>query len=127
MLHVPKLRQPDDTSCLPTCIEAVLSYLGYDCSPSEVRDWCHATVSGCDSDLAVQGLRDAGLDAALNQCSLADLGELIDAGYPPIILLNEAGDWYHAVVVCEITETQIVLMDPRTGDYQRLSHEALQE
>ena len=63
MLRVPRLRQPDDTSCLPTCVEAVLQFLGYDCSYSEVREWCHATPSGCDADLAIQGLHLAALKA----------------------------------------------------------------
>jgi ABC-type bacteriocin/lantibiotic exporter with double-glycine peptidase domain len=125
MLHVPKLRQRNDTSCLPTCVESVLQFLGYDIAPSEVAGWCHTTLSGCDVDLAVQGLRDAGFDASLSQCSVADLSELIDVGHPPIIILKEVEGWTHAVVVCDITDSKVVLMDPRTGGYQLLTHEEL--
>jgi ABC-type bacteriocin/lantibiotic exporter with double-glycine peptidase domain len=127
MLPVPKLRQPDETSCLPTCIEAVLRFLGYGCSPAEVREWCYTTNSGCDADLAVQGLRDAGYDATLGQVTIADLREMLDSGYPPIIVLPEGDGWYHAAVVCDISAAGFVLMDPRIGDYQFLPHESLLE
>ena len=127
MLRVPRLRQPDETSCLPTCVEAVLRFLDYDCSAAEVREWCYTTKSGCDADLAVQGLREAGFDAMLGQPTLADLREMLDAGYPPIIVLREIDGWYHAAVVCEINAAGFVLMDPRIGDYQYFSVEAVLE
>jgi len=122
MLRVPTLRQPSETACLPTCVEAVLRYHGHACDSDEVRHWCHTRLEGSDADLAVQGLNDAGIDAELLQCgTLDDLRRLIEEDRPPIVLLWEGGGWYHAVVVCEADEASVVVMDPIPGSYVTVS------
>jgi ABC-type bacteriocin/lantibiotic exporter with double-glycine peptidase domain len=126
MLRVPKLRQPDASSCLPTCVCAVLQFLAYDCDYEEVRLWCHTSRTGCDADLASQGLIEAGIDAHVEQSTLEDLAELIERGLPPIIMLDESGSWYHAVVVCDVDSARVVVMDPRIGDYHTLSVDELE-
>jgi ABC-type bacteriocin/lantibiotic exporter with double-glycine peptidase domain len=116
MLHVPIRRQPDDTSCLPSCVDAVLGFFGMDVEHAQVREWCHTTAVGSDVDLAIQGLNDAGVDAELRQCeSLDELEELLSEGRPPIVALSEGGSWSHSVVVCGMDEATVTVMDPRFG------------
>ena len=122
MLRVPARRQPDSVSCLPTCVEVVLDFLGYHTEASENRRWCYTTRVGSDVDLAIQGLDDAGVDAELLQCdSLERLRDLIAEGRPPIVLFPEGGSWSHSVVVCSVDDAQVTIMDPRAGDYVALS------
>jgi ABC-type bacteriocin/lantibiotic exporter with double-glycine peptidase domain len=126
MLRVPRLKQPDSTSCLPTCVEAVLRYHGYAANAARIREWCYTTSRGSDADLAVQGLNEAGIDAELLQCgSLAEIRELLDQGRPPIVLLFEVGDYYHTVVVCDLDGDVFTFMDPRTGEYVQASAQEL--
>jgi ABC-type bacteriocin/lantibiotic exporter with double-glycine peptidase domain len=121
MLSVPASRQPDDVSCLPTCIQAVLAFLGREPDPGLVEDWCHLTPLGCDVDLAIQGLNDAGIDAELRQCeSLGELEEMLSEGQPPVAILTEGDGWSHSVVVCALDSKSVTVMDPRLGAYTRI-------
>lgn len=118
MLRVPRLRQPDPTACLPTCVLCVLRYYGHAAEYRDVRAWCHSTPSGSDPDLAVQGLADAAVDAQLLQCSSEEeLRELIEDGVPPIAALALGNGYYHTVVVCGVGENSVTVMDPMAGDY----------
>lgn len=118
MLRVPTLRHPDETSCLPTCVESVLQFLGYPATHEEVRRWCHTRPEGSEADLAVQGLGEAGFDAVLVQCTfLAELEERVLEEQPPIVVLAEGEGWYHCVVVCGVDPAALTVMDPRVGIY----------
>lgn len=124
MLRVPHRRQVDSVSCLPACVEAVLAYLGRDVPTEVVRRWCRTSAAGCDNDLAVQGLSDAGIDAELLQCEeLADIEECLDAGRPPIVMLAVGDGWCHAVVLCGVSEDRVTCMDPIVGEYVELARE----
>jgi len=128
LLAVPALRQPDATACLPTCVEAVLLFLGYAVTHREVYGWCHATPSGSDSDMAVQGLMDHGFDAELLQVdSLDTLAEYVEEGRPPIVVLVQPGGGIHAVVVCGLTREGVSVMDPAFGRLMTIpQHDFLQ-
>lgn len=120
MLNVPARRQPDETACLPTCVEAVIAFFGRSITTADVRRWCRTTAAGSDVDQAIQGLEDAGVDAELLQLSSRDdLIEMLDAGRPPIAILAEGPGWSHAVVVCDLDEHSVTFMDPRIGGYTR--------
>jgi ABC-type bacteriocin/lantibiotic exporter with double-glycine peptidase domain len=122
MLLVPTRRQPDDVSCLPTCVLAVLEFLGREIEFADALRYCHTTAVGSDVDLAVQGLTAAGFDADLQQSgSLDDLSEWIAEGQPPIVALSLGDGWSHTVVVCDVTETSVTVMDPEVGRYVELS------
>jgi ABC-type bacteriocin/lantibiotic exporter with double-glycine peptidase domain len=106
-------------------VASVLSFLGYDVDPSDIRRWCHTTIVGSDADLAVQGLVEQGIDADLLQChSVEELEVLLAEGRPPIGALTLGGSRSHAVVVCDIQADAVVVMDPMVGDYVRVSREA---
>jgi ABC-type bacteriocin/lantibiotic exporter with double-glycine peptidase domain len=90
MLFVPKLRQPDGVSCLPTCIQAALAFHGRQQELGELRARCAATSVGSNADLAVHRLNDAGYDAELAQIDcLEEPEETLSAGLPPIVLVSE--------------------------------------
>ena len=125
MLAVPLRKQEDETACLPTCVAAVLGFLGYEPPIDDVRYWCRTTERGSDVDLAIQGLNDAGVDAELLQCATLDeLQPLLDEGRRPIVILSQGGGWSHSVVVCAIEPEAVVVMEPRTGGYLRIGREA---
>lgn len=118
MLRVPLVRQPDNRSCLPACCVSVLRWQGLDVCFEEVARWCHLRITGCDGDLAVQGLRDSGLDVALHQiASVDDIAAAIDDGFAPIAIIATDDFTSHAVVVCDVRAGEIVVMDPARAEY----------
>jgi hypothetical protein len=60
MLQIPRLRQPDEVTCLPTCVRSVLVYRGHPVSDAEVADACRVSRRGAVLDLARDGLSEAG-------------------------------------------------------------------
>lgn len=118
MLRVPTLRQPDDVTCLPTCIRAVLAYHGRRVTSRDAADMCRTHEAGSGVVHALDALVDAGLDADLLQFdSVDDLTDLVTDGRPVIALLRHRGGGYHAVVVCGVTQDAVTIMDPAPGEY----------
>ncbi len=73
-----------------------------------------------DADL-VQAIRDRGWRAERLDGSLARLREEIDAGRPPMLLLEDRPQRYHFVVAVSADAEGVVLHDPAWGPSRRLS------
>src|SRR5882724_3878689 len=61
--HFLPLRQPlGSNSCFPTTVLAILLWHGETVTLEEVSEWCLEDQDGCVLDLALDGLREAGID-----------------------------------------------------------------
>ncbi len=121
MLQVPRIPQPDDVTCLPACVRAVLAYWGQSLSDAEAAALCRTFLRGTLLDVAVRGLADAGIDADLRQFDSTDeLAELLDEGRPVIVILRHPAGGLHAVVVCDVDASVVTIMDPAVADYRTL-------
>jgi len=128
MLPVPRYRQRDPISCLPTCVHAVLEYRHGEnaITYEDVFEACCLDSKGAVVDLAIQGLQEAGWDLGiLTYQDLASIKELVDIGDPVVVIRaviqqgsNSLG---HAVVVCALDDSSITVMDPAVGDYITLA------
>jgi ABC-type bacteriocin/lantibiotic exporter with double-glycine peptidase domain len=120
MLKVPCERQLDDASCLPTCIYAVLSYKGEPISYEEIAQACSLDPLGAVFEIAIDGVQQAEFDVrVVDSLDFDELRAELDQGNPMIALVSMGPKKAHAVVVCEVTETEVVVMDPQIGDYTR--------
>ena len=133
--NFPLLQQsPGSNGCLPTAVRAVLLWAGERVTAAEVSEWCGEDSNGCLLDLAVDGLRIAGIDVQeLTAPTEAEALELLrttimdeDNPLPVVItLLNPflAVPLDHAVVLVGVEQTftltgeyeTVTFMDPLTG------------
>lgn len=120
MLWVPRRRQPDRVSCLPTCVWAVLEFEGQDVTFDEVVAACLLGSHGAVLELALQGLREADWDVqVVDDFDLELIQEALDEGRPLITTIRSADrePMAHAVVVCAIGRQDVIVMDPLVGEY----------
>lgn len=124
MLRVPKLRQPDSISCLPTCIHSALIYLYGEAAPAyeEVVEACRLDLRGAVDELAFYGLQQCEWEVrVLLDPSPAAIRDEIEDDRPVIVLLDRGvalGQMMaHAVLACGVTDSGLFVMDPEVGEY----------
>ena len=125
MLYVPRLRQPDDVSCLPTAVTSVLRFHGYPADYADVADACKLGPLGALQEISLQGLLEAGYEVeVMSEFDSSSLSDALEQERPVIVTLMGGplapGSFGHAVVACGLDEDAVTVMDPARGDYVRV-------
>ena len=127
ILDVPRRRQPDGVTCLPTCVWCVLTFQGYRVDLDDVIEACRLDTLGASDELALQSLREQWDIDEVREFDRSSIRDALDDSRP-LILTYEVGEvglhsLGHAVVICGATDDAIVVMDPLFGDYQTIPWE----
>jgi predicted double-glycine peptidase len=86
LLNVPDVRQPTDSSCGPTSLQAVLAYYGTDVRVDELINMTNSSENGTAPDNIAQAARELGFNAEIKEnMTLQDLQQNINQGAPIII------------------------------------------
>jgi ABC-type bacteriocin/lantibiotic exporter with double-glycine peptidase domain len=99
----------------------VLGSFGVDISESELRTRCDCTPYGTDALMAVDAVRALEfVKTAKYTLSLAGLRTVVTDGHYPIVFVDlnpiDGLDAIHAMVVVEVSEQEIVVLDPLQGE-----------
>ena len=99
----------------------VLGSFGVDISESELRTRCDCTPYGTDALMAVDAVRALEfVKTAKYTLSLAELRTVVTDGHYPIVFVDlnpiDGLDAIHAMVVVEVSEQEIVVLDPLQGE-----------
>lgn len=124
LLNVPDVRQPTNSSCGPTCLQAVLAYYGTDMRIEVLINMTNCSENGTEPDNMAQAAQDLGFNAEIKEnMSLQDLQQNINRGTPTIIVCqawkdNNTTSWkddnedgYYMVVI-GIDSQNIYFEDP---------------
>lgn len=125
MLYVPRLRQPDEVSCLPTAVTSVLRFHGYPAEYADVAAACKLGPLGALQEISIQGLLETGYDVeVMSEFDSSSLRDALEQERPVIVTLIggslASGEFGHAVVACGLDEDAVMVMDPAQGDYIRV-------
>ena len=114
----PLIFQPDDFSCVPTCLLMVLQ--SFDCNPPiyELRELCKCDKEGTKPSNAISAAKHYGFEKSFiaNLESLEELAEELSNGLFPIAYLRFSAQNSHAVVVIKITSNLVSVLDPEIGE-----------
>jgi len=125
MLDIPRRRQPNAVTCLPTCVWCVLTFHGYSVDLDDIIEACRLDSLGASDELALQILREQWDVEEVHEFDPAFIRDALDDSRPLILTYNVAElgihTLGHAVVICDATEGAITVMDPSFGDYYTLS------
>lgn len=101
----------------------VLESLGIVKSEAELRDKCHTDFMGTRFNMVVRAAQDLGFDKSQSATlSLEELKAEMDRGIFPIVYIKDRlaeNQPYqqHAVVIVEMSESEVVALDPFRGEY----------
>jgi uncharacterized protein len=125
LLNVPDVRQPTNSSCGPTALQAVLAYYGNDKPVDDLINMTNSTENGTSPDNIAQTARNFGFSADIKEnMSVQDLQQNINQGTPTIIVCqawkdgNTSGNWTgdqddgHYMVVIGIDNQNVYFEDP---------------
>lgn len=114
----PLIFQPDDFSCVPTCLLMVLS--GFDCNPPmyELRELCKCNEEGTEPRFAISAVKHFGFENSFIAYleSIDELKEELANGHFPIVYLRFSARDNHAVVVVGISPNLVSVLDPQMGE-----------
>lgn len=119
----PYYEQETNYSCAVACLRMVLESLGMVMSEAELRDKCQTDFMGTRFNLLVRAAKDLGFDKSQSATlSLEELQSELNRGFFPIVYIKDRlaeNQPYqqHAVVVIEISESEVVTLDPFRGEY----------
>jgi ABC-type bacteriocin/lantibiotic exporter with double-glycine peptidase domain len=125
-LNIPNYCQQKPSTCLPSCIKAVLEYFGTSLAEDTIVCACRTTLAGTIAELALEGIRTLGYDGVLIEGETIEfLLSALDEGHPVIVFVDGAELPYatggaHAVVVCGYEAGEITCMDPALGQHVAL-------
>ncbi len=118
-----KIRQHDRKDCAAACLASVCAYYGLRLPMITFRDACGTNEDGA----TLQGIIDAagklGLDAAGLRSPKKKLSDLRNGRKPLILHLEKKNGWLHFVVLYDMDDEKATVMDPETGDIQKLAIE----
>jgi ABC-type bacteriocin/lantibiotic exporter with double-glycine peptidase domain len=120
-LKPPFHKQETLYSCVPACLRMVLGSFGMDISESALRTRCDCTPYGTDALMAVNAARTLGfIKTAKYTLALEELQTVIRDGHYPIVFVDlhplDGLDAIHAMVVVDVSEQEIVVLDPLQGE-----------
>ena len=99
----------------------VLGSFGVDISESALRTRCDCTPYGTDALMAVDAARALGfVKTAKYTRALEELKTVVTGGHCPIVFVDlhpiDGLDAIHAMVVVDVSEQEIVVLDPLQGE-----------
>lgn len=117
LLPVPHFEQIRDGSCLPTCVQMVLGYLGDERTEAELSKLLDTKAYGTPIRNA-ERLREDGYEVWVRQITRTDLASYLDAGMPVTVRVwtTMLGYWdvitSHVVVVIGYDDSFVFINDP---------------
>lgn len=139
-LAVPRLEQPTGYECGNTSIAAVARFFGRPTTTAEVARLARTRSIGTDHQNMIEAATELGARVhAQAGGTIADLAASIANGVPPIVgwwsmeprdrhfrrrnrRLRRKTDCGHYSVVTEVTDAEVILMDPQEGPRERFTH-----
>lgn len=120
-LKPPFHKQETRFSCVPACLRMVLLAFGVEVSESQLRISCDTTRLGTDALKAVDAARELGFeDSAKHTLTADELKGLVESGHYPIVFVSllpiDARDDFHALVVTEFRQGNVLVLDPLVGE-----------
>lgn len=99
----------------------VLLAFGVDVPEIRLRVSCDTTILGTDALKAVDTARQLGFEgSAKHTLTIDELKNLVAAGHSPIVFVSllpiDAKDDFHALVVTEFRESDVLVLDPLVGE-----------
>ncbi|HXF38363.1 MAG TPA: cysteine peptidase family C39 domain-containing protein [Blastocatellia bacterium] len=99
----------------------VLLALGVDVPERQLRVSCDTTLLGTDALKAIDAARQLAFeDSAKHTLTLDELKNLVEAGHNPIVFVSllpiDARDDFHALVVIEFRDGNVLVLDPLVGE-----------
>lgn len=117
LLPVPHFEQSRDGSCLPACVQMVLSHLGDERTEANLSQLLGTKAYGTPIRNAAR-LREDGYDVQVLQITRKDLESILEAGTPVIVRAwtTMLGYWdvttSHVVVVVGYDDSFVFINDP---------------
>lgn len=120
-IPAPHYRQSDPGKCLPACARMVLAAFGDERSEAELLTVMEGYEFGTPAN-RVKRLEKLGYRVEYGPSTLEALGESLVQGHLPIVFVY-AGflpwadfEGFHALVLIEVTSTDVALLDPSLDD-----------
>ncbi len=115
-----KIRQHDRKDCAAACLASVAAHYGLRLPMITFRDACGTNEDGA----TLQGIIDAagklGFEAAGLRSPDRKLSDLKKGRKPLILHLEKKNGWLHFIVLYDLDDRKATIMDPETGDIQKL-------
>lgn len=124
ILDLIHIKQPNNYSCGPICLEMVLAYFRIETNYDELTKLTKVhSVHGTDNDEMIKVLKFKGLAATeKTEADIADITEALDKGWPVIInYVNPESGIGHYAVIKGYSEDILTLADPKNGDNYTIS------
>ena len=119
MKKVKWFRQERPYSCGAACLRMVLDFHGIDIPEDELRQRTKTKPDiGSHPISIVEAVKSLELTANFSQPSLKKLQSVVNKGYPAIafiVKITEDFFYHHAVVIEQISKTQVTILDPEEG------------
>jgi ABC-type bacteriocin/lantibiotic exporter with double-glycine peptidase domain len=117
----PFHKQETRFSCVPACLRMILLSLGVDMPESDLLVRCDSTILGTSALAAVDAVRVIGFGAsAKHTLTPNELKNLVAGGQFPIVFVSmlpiDARDDLHALVVTGVSQHDVTVLDPLTGE-----------
>lgn len=117
-----KVKQHYRYDCGAACLASVAAYYGIKESLAQIRLHCGCTPQGITMLGLIDGAAAIGLDAKGYKSPKKELEQILDIQSPIIAHFIEEDGFCHYVTVYGTDKEKVKVMDPSTGDFQKLTH-----
>ena len=119
-----KVKQHYKYDCGAACLASVAAYYGIKESLAQIRLHCGCTPQGITMLGIIDGAAALGLDAKGYRSPQKELSQIEGIQSPMIAHFMEEDGFCHYVTVYGTDSERVKIMDPATGEFQKLSHNA---
>ncbi len=116
----PFHKQEKPHTCAVACLRMILDLHGLKINEEALSEKCQTTTLGTSADDIVQAARELGFIARKEHATFDDLRQYLTFNIFPILFINllviDGYNTAHAVIVEEISDTEIKILDPRIGN-----------
>lgn len=117
-----KIKQQDEYDCGAACLSSIASWYGVKVSLSGVRRACGCSKGGVTVKGIIDGAKTLGLRAKGYKSPEKNIDYFRETASPFIVHLERNG-MYHFVAVYRTEKEKIIVMDPSSGDYEKINIE----
>ncbi len=116
-----QIRQHDRKDCAAACLASVSAFYGLRLPMITYRDACGTNDDGATIAGIIDAASKIGLDAMGMRSPDKNIIDLKKGNKPIILHLEKKNGWLHFVVLYDMDDTRATIMDPETGDIQKVS------
>lgn len=123
MNRAAKIRQQDEYDCGAASLSSIASWYGVNVSLSRIRRACGCTGEGITIKGIIDGARELGLKGKAFKCAddkEKSLSYLETIHSPVIAHLHRKDGMFHFVVICGVSNSKVMVMDPGEGEYKNI-------